>query len=53
MRVRVTRNRREDLLRGRDELELEAGRASSGELSGRLEARTEAILRMLKMRRGE
>jgi hypothetical protein len=53
MRVRVTRNRREDLLRGRDEFELEDGTASSGELSVRLEARTEAILRMLRKRREE
>ena len=51
MRVRVTRNRREDLLRGRDELE--DGTASSGELSARLEAMTEAILRMLRKRRGK
>jgi hypothetical protein len=53
MRVRVTRNRREDLLRGRDELELEDGTASSWGLSVRLEARTEAILRMLRKRGGK
>ena len=53
MRVRVTRNRREDFLRGMDEFELEDGTTSSGELSVRLEARTEAILRMLRRRREE
>lgn len=53
MRVRVTKNRREDFLLGRDELVLEGGTASSGELSVRLEARIEDILRISRERMGE
>jgi hypothetical protein len=55
MRVRVPKKRREDFLRGRDELEVVCGGALAlpEELSGCLEARTEAILRMLREGEGE
>jgi len=53
MRARVPKKRREDFLRGRDELEVVGGGALPEELSGCLGARTEAILRMLRSGEGE
>lgn len=52
MRARVPKKRREDFLRGGDELEVVDGGALP-ELSGCLGARTEAILRMLRSGEGE